>query len=398
MTEHPIELGKNEDKSIQEKVSSEEEIIQLRIPLIKKEITLSKKRLGFIVKIIPFASVILALMFGGFLIFLIGVNPISAYQAILYGAFGSPRRLGQTIVISTPLIIGGIAVALAFKTQMWNIGGFGQYLIGALGATYIAGYIPGAITTAISYENEGIIPIFLHLPLMLVIAMGLGAFVALIPAILKTEFKMNEAVTTVMINYIINAFIVFSLRIPLSDPRRGDPMSVLFPSSARMPTPFTSLGITMDIGIVFVLIVAPLMWFLLYRTRLGYQMRMTGYSPRASSACGLENRKAVWTAMLLSGALFGLAGFIHISGVWGYYDLYFVDDTGFAAIPVGILAYLNPLLCVITGFFFGILKIGAVRLSYAYAIPQSLSSVIQGTVMIFMLIGEFIRRRLKAIE
>lgn len=397
MTEKATETT-DKDQPVDTPTSYEDELIQFRLPLIKKEISLTKRRRGLIVKIIPFVSALLALIAGGFLIFLFGVNPISAYQAILYGAFGSPRRLGQTIVIATPLIIGGIAVSVAFKTRMWNIGGVGQYLIGALGATIIAGYIPGAITTPISNQNEGIIPLFLHLPLMLIVAMAAGAIIGLIPAILKTEFNMNEVVSTVMINYIVTSFVLFTLRLPLSDPRRGDPISVIFPSSARLPTPFTALGINMDVGILLALVVAPLLWFLLYKTRLGYQMRITGSAPKASRACGLETRKAVWSAMLISGALFGLAGFVHMSGVWGYFDIYFVDDTGYASIPVGILAYFNPILCLLTGFFFGILKIGAVRLSYVFQIPQSLSAVIQGLIMIFLLVGEFIRRRLEDIE
>ena len=368
------------------------------IPFLNKQIVLNKKNRQFIIKMIPILSVFGALLISSFLILFAGNNPLQTYFELFNGAFGSPRRLGETIMKAAPLILGGIGICIAFKARVYNIGGYGQLVAGGIIATFIAGYIPGAIVGEITQNNSGIIPPFIHLPLMAIGAVTIGMIVGVIPGILKTEFSMNEAVTTIIFNYLIQLVVTYILRVPLHDPRQDRPISVLFPESARLPRPFAFLGIQTDIGIFLVLAIAPLVMILFNKTRIGYQIRMTGANLEAAKVCGLQTKRSIWIAMALSGGLFGLAGMIAVSGAWGYFDLYFFGSTasvGFTGIAVALLAYLNPILSIVSGLFFASLEIGSIRLAFILGIPANLSAAIQGLILIFLLIGEFLKKRVE---
>ena len=191
---------------------------------------------------------------------------------------------------------------------------------------------------------------------------------------------------------------LFSIRLPLKAPDTDAPISLYFPASARLPRPFAFLGMQTDIGIIIALIIAPLALILLSKTRIGYQIRMTGANPHAAKSCGLQTRRSIWLAMGLSGALFGLAGMITVSGGYGYMDVFYSSTTGvlgYSAISTALLATLNPFLTIISGLFFAIIESGNTRIAYILGVPASLSAILEGLILVFVLFSEVARRRLE---
>ncbi len=391
-------MSSDRDEPIETALQCEDEIIVLTIPIIKKTVKLSQENLRLLLQLTPILAVLAAFAFSSVFLVFSGFNPIILYIEIFNGALGIPRRTSETITRAAPLIIGAIAICVAFKARSYNMGGVGQLFAGAIGATIIAAYIPGAITTPLSSHNQGIIPIFIHIPLMMSVAILLGAGVAFIPAILKTEFGANESVTSILMNYVVNAIAMFLLRVTLKAPDAEQPISLYFPASARLPRPFAFLGLQFDIGIIIAIIIAPLIYILLSKTRIGYQIRITGFNPKAAKASGLSTRKSIWIAMALSGGLFGLAGMITVSGSLGYMDVFFPTTTGvlgYSAISTALLANLSPLLSIVSGIFFAVLESGSTRIAYILGVPGSLSSILEGLILLFVLLSEVVRRRLR---
>jgi general nucleoside transport system permease protein len=287
--------------------------------------------------------------------------------------------IGDALVRATPLIIAGLAVALAFRGGVFNIGAEGQLLVGAVAAT--------AVTLA-SAESLGRFSVFLAL-----IAGGLaGAAWAWIAAELKRRFHVLEIISTIMLNFVAIHLVSFLVRGPLQEPTRIYPQTPTFPSAGRLPVIIP--GTRLHLGFALAIVLAGLLWWMFTRTAFGFRIRATGASPAAARVAGLiDTDRTSLVVFLMSGALAGIAGSVEVSGVT--FALYenLSPGYGYTAIAVALIAGLNPLGLIASGIFFGVLETGASALQREFAVPSSLASVIEATLIIGALTFAALRGR-----
>lgn len=275
---------------------------------------------------------------------------------------------GDALVRATPLIIAGLAVALAFRGGVFNIGAEGQLLVGAVAAT--------AVTLATS-ESLG------QLSVLFALASGAlaGATWAWIAAELKRRFHVLEIISTIMLNFIAIHLVSFLVRGPLQEPTRIYPQTETFATAGRLPLLFP--GTRLHLGFALAIALAVLLGWTLRRTAFGFRIRATGASPSAARTAGLiDTSRTSVVVFLLSGALAGIAGSVEVSGVT--FALYenLSPGYGYTAIAVALIAGLNPLGIIASGVFFGVLETGASALQREFAIPSSIASVVEATLIL----------------
>src|SRR3954470_6459094 len=250
-------------------------------------------------------AVPIALLAGGVVIALSGQNPIPAYEALFAGAFGGQRAIAETLVAATPLILGGLAFAVAARAGMFNIGIEGQMVMGGMTAGLVGAWDAG-------------LPAYVHLPLALLAAMVAGGIWGFIPGILKAKTGAHEVITTIMLNYIayrISTVVIGQEDFPLVNPALQATLPAV--DSARLPKLIE--GTRLHAGFLIALLAAVVVWFLLYRTVFGYQIRAVGLSRGASAYAGISWGRTIALAMLLSGILSGHGGAIDALGLQGRY-------------------------------------------------------------------------------
>jgi len=329
----------------------------------------------------PILSLALALLVIAFVFWGYGVNPLAAYKRIFAGAFGSLYGLSETTVKAIPLMICGVGLAIAFKALVWNIGAEGQLLIGAIAATWVALYgLPDA-------------PAFVLLPCMFAAGFLGGAIWALIPAILKAKFRANETITTLLTVYIASELVNYLVYGPWKGAEEwGFPYSSKFPPAAQLPR----LGNTRIHypTLILALVLAVLIHILLMRTKLGYEIRVTGNNPEAARYAGMSYFKTVVLVMLISGGLAGLAGVGEVAGIHHRlrYPQGISPGYGFTAIIVAWLGRLNPLAVILTSLLFGGLLVGGDALQVAMGLPMATINIFNGVILFFVLGGELLTR------
>lgn len=321
-------------------------------------------------KIISFAVTIgVALIAALPIVYLSGSNAQIALQALIGGSWGSPQAIAETFVQTIPLLITGLAVALAFHGGLFNIGVEGQLIIGALAAGTVGAtvHLPG--------------------PLLLLAALAAGmvagALWALIPALLKAYRGVHEVVTTIMMNYIainISTYAVTTNGPFASKTQPSATEKVPLDAHLALVAPGTRLHAGLFIAIALVIV---LMW-VLYRTPAGFRLRLLGANPRAASATGISLPRTMITAMLGSGAIAGLAGAVQVLGVYGRYFDGFSPGYGYSAIAVALLGTLSPVGIAAAALFFGTLDAGAVQLQAVAGISREMVSVVSGLVVAFV--------------
>lgn len=279
--------------------------------------------------------------------------------------------LADALVRATPLILAGLAVALAFKGGVFNIGAEGQLLVGA------------ASSTAISLAWSGELGGFVVIPAAFAGAAA-GALWAAIAAELKRRFHVLEIISTIMLNFIAIHLVSFLIRGPLQEPTHIYPQTESIQAAGRLPIilPGTRLHLGFAVAIVIALVLA---WFF-RRTASGFRIRAIGASPSAARSAGrIHVERASFMVFLVSGALAGLAGSIEVSGVtFALYDN-LSPGYGYTAIAVALIAALSPLGVIGSGIFFGILETGAVALQREFAIPSSIASVAEAALILTVL-------------
>ena len=368
--------------------------------------------------LLPIVAVFLAFVVGAVILWLQGVNPIEAYQAMIVGAFGSKNGLADTLVKATPLMLVALGIAIAFRGGMINIGAEGQLIVGAIFATYI-GLLLGD-----------------RFPGFLVIIIGLaaGAFAggvwAAIAGYLKAQLAVNEILSTIMLNQIAIQIGFFLLRGPLIDPAELE-AGTNIPHSARlsklidMPR-FTDVaqwlgfsqsasdlglkgylgeiyGVLVEptrlhTGFVFAVIIAIVVYIFLWRTTIGYRIRAVGLNRHASRYAGIDVKKTMVLSMTLSGALAGLAGAVEILGLHHrmFEPLAVSAGYGFTGIVAALFGKLHPLGIIPSSILFGGLLVGGDKMQRAMQIPQVLITVILGLVVLFVVSTDFfVRRRVR---
>ncbi|MEE2717250.1 MAG: ABC transporter permease [SAR324 cluster bacterium] len=306
---------------------------------------------------------------GGVLVAAFGHDPWLALTMMLSGAFGSSFDFATTLASSIPLALTGLAVALAFQAGLFNIGASGQFWLGAIAATWVGYSLP--------------LPALVHPVVALLAAMLAGAlWAAVIPGLAKVHRGAHEVITTLMLTYIAVELGHFLLeKGPMMTPG-FNPESPKILESAHLPTLVS--GTQLSAGLLLVPLCAGVGWLLLFRTPLGFGLRMTGHNPRAARYAGVSPTAATLLALALSGAFAGLAGGILILGVEHRLHNSFDVSYGFTGIVVALLARNHPIGVIPAALLFGALDNGAQAMQIFAEIPANLTEVIKGSIIFFV--------------
>lgn len=326
-------------------------------------------KLGYFLLAI-FTSLVISLI----LISYAGANVKDAVKSLISGAFGDKRQVIESLVKATPLIFTGLATAIAFRAKIWNIGQEGQLFAGAMMGYWIYLIMRGQ-------------PLLINIISTLVAGFVGGAICGLIPALLKVFFRVDEIFSTVIINYIMPLFL--SLMLSPFGPwmQKGTfyQQTPLIDDNARWPIMFE--GFNLHIGFVIALVAAIIIYLVMYKTPLGYEIRAYGSNPTAAEAQGISSAKLLMITMLISGGLSGLAGVGQVFGADFRLTSIISPGYGFTGIIIAMVALLHPFGVVITAILFGGLLNGAVRLQVVTGVPTALINVIQAMVLLFVLIS-----------
>jgi simple sugar transport system permease protein len=328
----------------------------------------------------PVTAVGLALVIGAVMILAIGENPFSIYGLMARETLGTGYGLGQTLFRATPLIFTGLAVAVGFRAGLFNIGAEGQL--------YLAAFV-----TALVGATWGELPASLLLPLTIGTSMAVGALWAAIPGVLKARFGAHEVINTIMMNFIAFALVAYfgrfvfqtaTVRTAEIGPGAYLPRLDAFAPALR--------GAPANVTLVLGIGVAALVGVLLFRTRLGYELRAVGLNPPAAEYGGVSLGRAHVTAMALSGALAGLAGLNFVLGYKHVFEQGFSDGVGFLGIAVALVGRNHPLGIVPAALFFGALSYGG--LAVGQRVPKELVDVLQGVVILLAICAQQVSERL----
>jgi len=314
-------------------------------------------------------AIVLALIVGTAVLWLTGANPLSAYGALLSGAFGSTYAISTTLVDSLPLMLVGVGVALTFQAGLVNIGGEAQYVIGSIAAAVVG----------IGYVH---MPAVAHVPLALLAAAVAGAVLGLVPGVLKAYLNVNEVVSTLMLSYATLYFGHYLLEQGPMSVSIYETQSANIAQSAQLPTliPGTELSWGLVLAPVFAFAVA----YFLYRTPTGFGLRIMGQNAKAARYAGVAVAPLTVLAMTLSGALGGLGGAVQILG--NYHALYdgFTDNYGFTAFVVALMARNNPYAVLVASLLFGALANGGSAMQAATGVSPAILDVIEGLIIFFI--------------
>ncbi len=330
----------------------------------------------------PIAAVATAFFLCAFLVMWAGEPVLESYGYLFKGAFGSRFALSETLNRATPLIFTGLAAAVAFRAKFWNIGGEGQLYFGALAATILG---TGAIT----------MPAFLMVPFLFVAGAVAGGLALLGPVILKNTLKVDEVVTTLLLNFVILLFVNYLLEGPLRDPMSmGWPQAAAIIDQGVLPNliPRTRL----HLGFLVALASACVIWFLMRYTIWGYEIRAVGANPNAARFAGISIKKTVILVAMLSGGLAGMAGIAETAGTKGYLTLDLSPGFGYSGIAVAMLANLHPLGVVVSAIFLAGIYVGSDSMSRAVNIPTYIADVMVAVSVLSVLVSLlFVQFRLR---
>ncbi len=336
-----------------------------------------QKDIGFAMSTISIIiSLLVSLMVTALVIFLSGADPKVVLFAIAKGAFGGKNAIIDTLIKSTPIMLTGLATIVAFRARVWNIGQEGQLFAGAMAVTFVV----------LTFPNLSL-PAYLYIPLLLIVAMFGGALWGSIPGYLKSKFDVNEIIITVMLNYVILYLMTFMLNGVWQEPGSYYYNTIKFPESTWLPLLFDT---RLHLGFVVALIMAGLVFFLMWKLKLGFEIRATGDNPVASTYKGINTRRISLVVMLISGGIAGLAGGIEILGIHHKLIYGFSSAFGFTGILIALLGRMNPIGVILASIFFGALHNGASAMQIYSDVPRSLVSLIMGLIIIIMLLTEAI--------
>jgi general nucleoside transport system permease protein len=324
-------------------------------------------------------AIAFTLMICALLILWAKADVLSAYAALFNGAFGSRFAITETLTRATPLIFTGLAAAVAFRARLYNIGAEGQLYMGAIAAV--------AVSVAMTNDaGELGAPVFIAFPLMIVVGAAAGALTLLIPTLLKTVFKVDEVVTTLLLNFIALLFVSLLL-----DGAMKDPTAMGWPQS---PTILADLEFSkllararVHTGLIFACVISVLLWWVLAYTRFGLALRAVGANPRGAAFAGICVNSTLVKVALISGSLAGLAGVGEVAGRTGYVTLDMSPGYGYSGIVIAMLAGLNPLGVVLAAIFVGAAIVGADAMSRVVNVPTYIADVIVATALISVLVS-----------
>lgn len=315
-------------------------------------------------------AVLAAFVVGAALIAAVGVNPLTAYSALFEAALGSRNGLAETLLRTVPLAFCGLGIALAFRAGVFNVGAEGQLFLG------------GTAAAAVGVAGAGL-PSLVLLPAMGISAMLAGALWSGLAAWLKLRFRADELITTIMLNYVAIHLVGFLLHGPLRDPNAALAQTARLTADARLPVLLS--GTRLHAGILIVVIAVILAHLFLWKRTNGFRLRVVGLNPRAALNAGMNVRGTILFGFLICGALAGLAGFAEVAGVQRRMIENLSPGFGYTAIIVALLGQTNPFGVLAAAFLFAALQIGATTMESAAGVPGTLTTVIQGLVVLFLL-------------
>lgn len=326
----------------------------------------------------PLGAIGAALVVAGLLIAVAGANAFEAYGLILEGAFGSRLGVTETLTRATPLILTGLAAAVAFRARLWNIGGEGQFYLGALAVTAF-GLVPGIAGA----------PAPVAILACLIVGALAGTLLLLVPVTLKLRFGVDEVVTTLLLNFVAILFVSMMIEGPLRDPLAfGWPQSVPAPDAALLPKLLERTRL--HAGLLIALALAVAVWWVQARTVFGMRARAAGLNARAAGFAGVPLARTLALVGCLSGGLAGLAGAIEVLGVKGYVTTDLSPNYGYSGIVIAMLANLNALGVIAAALFSAVMFVGADSMSRALGIPSYIADVTVALSLLTMLVAIFL--------
>jgi simple sugar transport system permease protein len=298
--------------------------------------------------------------------------PVAAYSALLEGV-ATPNGLTSTLVYATPLILAGLGIALGFKAGLFNIGGRGQFLMGAVGSMTVATFIGNSQAS------------YITIPLALLVGGLFGAAAGFIPGFLKATSGAHEVVTTIMLNYVFVFVTYWAISGPLALPGAHQPITVdVATRNAALPI---VLGRDGHAGILLALLAVPVIWFLLYRTTLGFEIRAAGANPDAARYSGMRTNGLIVLTMSIAGFMSGLAGSTTILGVVHQIAPGYDTTVGFDAITVALLGRSNPVGVLFAGLLLGAMRAGSQTMQIQAGVPPELIDALQAIILVFLVVN-----------
>jgi len=341
----------------------------------------------------PLVAVAAAFLVGGLVVTAIGENPFRIYAILFRGAFGSIDAIGLVLFNAVPLIFTGLAVAFAFRAGLFNIGGEGQLYA-------------GAFVCALAGLTLGGLPAVLLIPIMVLASALGGALWASVPGVLKARFGVHEVINTIMMNFIAVGLTSYFVINMLREPGQMTPQTSEIAVAGHLPRlagPLSRIGIPLpqanplNLSIVIALAAVWLAWYVLYRTNLGYEIRAVGMNSKAAEYAGINVRRTIVAAMLLSGAFAGLVATNEVMGFRHRFLDNFSSGLGFMGIAVALLGKNTPVGVLMAALLFGVLNTGALEIDVFTDVPRELIQVVQAVTIILVVVGnEVVTRRAAA--
>lgn len=317
-----------------------------------------------------FVSVGLALGLGAVIMAVSGTNPTDGYGALLAGAFGSPRGVSNMLYKAGQLAITGLATAVAAQAGIFNVGGEGQMYLGALASAFVGAQLSGMSP-------------WIALPLCFMAAIAAGSAYAWIPAMLKVKMKINEVITTILMNSIAIFFCTYMANGPLKTAERGVTQGTDSIDKAFQFAKLTK-GSNLTESIFYIAVIALFVWYLMSRTSSGFQMKLTGQNPRFARFVGIKSNKLAIIGMLISGAMCGMLGMFETFGLQTRFKPDFSNEFYFDGMLVAMIMQYRPLGIILMSFFFAVLKIGAISMQSKTGISSELIDIVQAIIIFFM--------------
>lgn len=327
--------------------------------------------------VVPAFAVVMALILGAVTMLVTGVDLATigrSYLALAYGSVGSLGAISETLTAATPLVLAGLGVALGFRAGMFNIGAEGQLLMGGMAAVVVGFSLTG-------------LPAVVHLPLALLAGIVVGALYAAIAGWFRAATGAHEVIMTIMLNLISYRLVDYILRLPwIQKPGRADPISNSVLPSAELPRllEFIDPNLRIHAGIFLMLAAVAFVYWLLFRSTIGFEFRASGENPEAARFAGMRSGTIIVAVMALGGALAGLAGANQVLGVLGRVSPGFSAGIGFDAISVALLGRSHPVGVLIAGLLFGALEAGGRQMQVDAGVSLDLIGIIQALIIVFI--------------
>ena len=319
----------------------------------------------------PLLALVITVLLGIALFALLGKDPVRGLQAFFWEPVKSANALAELTIKATPLLLIALGLAVCFRSNVWNIGAEGQFVMGAIAA--------GGVALMAGKGTGGWI-----VPVVLLAGVAGGMAWAGVVALLRDKFNANEILVSLMLVYVATLFLGYLVYGPWKDPMGYNfPQTKMFERVTQIPK--LVQGMRMNIGVIIALVAAALLWVFLFRTKAGFAQQVGGLAPAAARYAGFSSRRALWTALLISGGCAGLAGALEVAGPVGQLTPYVPMDYGFAAIIVAFVGRLHPVGMVFSAILMSMFYIGGELAQSRLGLPKSLTGVFQGMLLFTLL-------------